>query len=323
MAASANEETANMSKSIDQVSDNSSPSSYQTSSAARAPATLSQAYSLFLASSTFSVRTRQSYAEDLHALLTTIRTQPVAALTHDQIRQFLGRQEHLAAATYNRRLAAVRSFCRWLGRQDWFDGDALLGLDGEDTFQRRAEKPHQPLVLDPSMVESILHRINDPRDRALFWLIYDAGLSSQEALSIDLGDINWSEREICIRTRWGKSREIFFSRHVATLLDRYWSLRDRPTSGPLFITHRKARASRASALTPDGYARLSYRQAEIRWKCYAPGWTLHQLRHTAISARAAKAYTDVDLKRFSGHRSARSLERYRAEIRATAKCRAN
>nr|MDQ2904226.1 site-specific integrase [Chloroflexota bacterium] len=94
------------------------------------------------------------------------------------------------------------------------------------------------------------------------------------------------------------------------------------TSGPLFVTHRKARLPRRADLTADGYARLSYRQADTLWKQYTPSWDLHQLRHTAISMRAAHDYTEVDLKRFSGHTSLRSLERYIADNREAAKRKA-
>src|SRR5437868_7681611 len=58
------------------------------------------------------------------------------------------------------------------------------------------------------------------------------------------------------------------------------------------------------------------------WKGYTSDWDLHQLRHTAISLRAAHDYTEVDLKRFSGHTSLRSLERYIADNREAAKRKA-
>jgi site-specific recombinase XerD len=35
-----------------------------------------------------------------------------------------------------------------------------------------------------------LRQITNPRDRALFWLIYDGGLRCQEALAIDIEDIS-------------------------------------------------------------------------------------------------------------------------------------
>ena len=49
---------------------------------------------------------------------------------------------------------------------------------------------------------------------------------------------------------------------------------------------------------------------------------LHQLRHTAVSARAAQGYNEIELKRFSGHRSLRSLEVYIAHNREAAKRKA-
>jgi integrase len=63
-------------------------------------------------------------------------------------------------------------------------------------------------------------------------------------------------------------------------------------------------------------------QADTLWKRYTPDWDLHQLRHTAISLRAAHDYTEVDFKRLSGHSSLRSLERSIADSREAAKRKA-
>jgi hypothetical protein len=63
-------------------------------------------------------------------------------------------------------------------------------------------------------------------------------------------------------------------------------------------------------------------QADTLWKKYTPGWDLHQLRHTAFSARAAHGYNEIELKRFSGHLSLRSLEVYIAHNREAAKSKA-
>jgi integrase len=160
------------------------------------------------------------------------------------------------------------------------------------------------------------------RDRALFWLIYDGGLRCQEALAINLEDIDWTERAIRIQGKGDRAREMFFSRRVSRYLDDYLKRRGEPTVGPLFITARRARSPRRADLTADGHARLSYRQADTLWKQYTPGWDLHQLRHTAISARAANGYSEVELKRFSGHQSLRSLEVYIAHNREAAKRKA-
>jgi len=280
------------------------------------PLTLAHAFEQFLETSSFAQRTRESYAEDLAPLFAEVGQQPITALTADVAQGFLARQESLAPATYNRRLAALRSFTRWLRDQGWAT-EALL-----DGVQRKPEGKRAARALDAQKVESVLRKIEDPRDRALFWLIYNGGLRCQEALAIDIEDISWSDRSIRLHGKGDHPREMFFSRSVGILLDKYLATRGYPTAGPLFVTHRKARLPRRADLTAEGYARLSYRQADTLWKGYTPDWDLHQLRHTAISIRAAHEYTEVDLKRFSGHTSLRSLERYIADNREAAKRKA-
>ena len=82
------------------------------------PLTLAHAFEQFLETSSFARRTRESYAEDLAPLIASAGQQPVTALTTDVLQAFLARQESLAPTTYNRRLAALRSFTRWLHNQD-------------------------------------------------------------------------------------------------------------------------------------------------------------------------------------------------------------
>jgi len=243
--------------------------------------TLASAFEQFLEASSFARRTRESYADDLAPLLAEVGQKPATALTDVDLQAFLTHQESLAPATYNRRLAALRSFTRWLREQGRLT-EALL-----DGVERKPEGKRAARALDAQQVESVLRKIEDPRDRALFWLIYDGGLRCQEALAIDIDDISWSERSLRIHGKGDRPREMFFSRAVGTLLDKYLATRGYPTSGPLFVTHRKARLPRRADLTADGYARLSYRQTDTLWKRYTPDWDLHQLRHTAISVRAA------------------------------------
>jgi site-specific recombinase XerD len=88
--------------------------------------TLEQAFEQFLEVSSFARRTRESYTEDLAPLFTEIGQKPITALTADVLQAFLARQESLAPTTYNRRLAALRSFTRWLRDQQGWETSALL-----------------------------------------------------------------------------------------------------------------------------------------------------------------------------------------------------
>src|SRR5207248_6341 len=161
----------------------------------------------------------------------------------------LARQESLAPATYNRRLAALRSFIRWLRTQGWQIEDLL------EKVERKPEGKQTPRALDAQRVESVLRQIGDPRDRALFWLIYDGGLRCQEALAIDIEDISWPDRSILLHGKGDRPREMFFSRAVGTLLDKYLATRRYLTAGPLDVPHRNARQPRRADQDADGYAR--------------------------------------------------------------------
>jgi site-specific recombinase XerC len=184
---------------------------------------LSAAIERFLARSRFAVRTRESYAQDLAPLIARVGQQSMSALTPQVAAAFVSAQQHLAASTFNRRCAALKSFVRWCQLQGWLADDPLHGLE------RRPQPRHSPRALDLDQVETALRGIRDARDRALFWLIYEGGLRCNEALAINLEDIDWSERAIRIQGKGDHSCEMFFSRRVSRYLDDYLKQRGQPT----------------------------------------------------------------------------------------------
>lgn len=144
--------------------------------------------------------------------------------------------------------------------------------------------------MDSQKVEPVFCKVEDPRDHALFWLIYDGGHRCQEALVIEIDDIPRSKRSISIHSKDERPREKNISRVVGTLPTREYA-----TSGPLFVTHRKTRLPRRADLENEGYAALSYWQANTLWKGYTPDWGLHQLHHTANNLHTTQDYTEADL----------------------------
>src|SRR5258707_7742086 len=97
----------------------------------------------FLARSRFAARTRESYAQDVAPLAAQHGDQPVTGLTRQITTVFLAAQAHLAASTFNRRYAALRSFVRWCQQQGWLDDNPLDGLE------RRPQQRSGPRALDP------------------------------------------------------------------------------------------------------------------------------------------------------------------------------
>ena len=67
----------------------------------------------------------------------------------------------------------------------------------------------------------------------------------------------------------------------------------------------------AADLDPtSGQARLSYRRAAELFDEYTGGWTLHQLRHSALTHAAEAGANTSTLLAYSGHTSVTSLARY-------------
>lgn len=65
------------------------------------------------------------------------------------------------------------------------------------------------------------------------------------------------------------------------------------TTGPLFVTERKARVQLPAAdLDEHGRARLSYQQAKALFTKVSGGATLHQFRHSALSLSMVSANPD-------------------------------
>jgi integrase len=119
---------------------------------------------------------------------------------------------------------------------------------------------------------------------------------------------------------------IFWQTGTARLLPR---LLDDRARGPVFLTDRRARVALAAAdLDPaTGGARLSYRRAEELFTeltkplahpnitdpaqlVGAPGWTLHDLRHSALTHAAENGANTGVLLAYSGHAAVASLARY-------------
>jgi integrase/recombinase XerC len=86
--------------------------------------------------------------------------------------------------------------------------DPLEGL------RRRPIRPLPSRALNAENVEAMLRTIQDTRDRALFCLIYEGGLRVNEALSLNIEDIDWTERSIRIHDKGERIREMFFSENT-------------------------------------------------------------------------------------------------------------
>jgi site-specific recombinase XerD len=114
-----------------------------------------------------------------------------------------GRPRKLAPATIGRKLAAVRAFLR----------HAL----GPERVPDASFAPHRPRRLPeaprPREIDGELEALGGStplglRNRALVELVYSAGLRSQEAVDLDLADVDFEQELVHVRGKGGKERVV-------------------------------------------------------------------------------------------------------------------
>jgi integrase len=212
-------------------------------------------------------------------------------------------------ATYNRAIDVFRSAWAYWTAQGWAPADPTAPL------RRRKVAGDRSRALTRADVGQLLTREDIPlRDKTLWRLAYESAARAGELLALNVEDLDLPNRRARIIRKGGAADVIVWQSGTARLLPRLIKGRK---SGPLFLTDRKARVALAAAdLDPaTGRARLSYRQAAGLFTdatARAPGgpWTLHQLRHSALTHAAEEGASTSTLLAYSGHTSVRSLARY-------------
>jgi integrase/recombinase XerC len=151
-----------------------------------------------------------------------------SALDRGAIRSFLGaiHAHGQSRATSARKLAAVRTFLRYLRREGLLDADpaALIA-----TPKREVRMPAH--LSEQEMIALLAApATGDPlgrRDRAILELFYASGLRLSELAGLDLEDVNVSAKMVRVLGKGGKQRLVPFNSSTASAVRAYLKDRDR------------------------------------------------------------------------------------------------
>jgi integrase len=223
---------------------------------------------------------------------------------------FTVRWGQAAPATWNRNLDAIRSAQRYWQDQQW-----MTATDLTSALRRRQRGADRSRALSRADVKRLLTREDiSIRERTLWRLLYETAARSAEVLRLDVEDLDLANRKAKVRRKGGAIDVIVWQTGTARLLPRL--LKGRKT-GPVFLTGRRSRVELppGDIDTASGKARLSYRRAAEIFEEATAGeqggpWTLHQLRHSALTHDAEKGASTPMLMAKSGHTSVASLARY-------------
>ena len=155
-------------------------------------------------------------------------------VTPDAIRVFLGELYRAgnSRASAARKLAAVRSFARYLRREGLLDTDpaAIVGSPKrEQKMPAHLSVDEMNRLLETPDTSSPLGR----RDQAILELFYASGIRLSELVGLDLDDINLPGRIVRVLGKGGKERQVPMNQTAAGAIRAYLPDRDGLVRGTL------------------------------------------------------------------------------------------
>ncbi len=219
--------------------------------------------------------TARAYASDLEQFLATTaaaqkRPRPeitAADFTPDAIRGYLGQlyRTGTSRASAGRKLAAVRTFGRYLRREGLIAGDPAQLVSSP----RREQKIPAHLSIDEMNTLLEMPDRTTPlgrRDQAMLELFYASGLRLSELVGLDLDDLNLSSRVVRVLGKGGKERQVPLNHTAAEAIRTYLADRDTLVRGALAAS------------------RVSDEEDPPRWRGAAAGGS----KASALARRAAR-----------------------------------
>jgi integrase len=215
---------------------------------------------------------------------------------------FRARYATAAPATWNRELATLRSRSPG-GAPPWL---ACGRPDRRAGPPAGADRSHRALTRG-ELERRFARRDLIARERTLWRLLFETAARANELLALDVEDLDLANRRAGAQQgrRGGMG---ILADGISPAPPRLLASR---TSGPVLLSGRKPTRA-VAGLDLDrtsGRTRLSYRRAAELFHART-GWTLHQLRHSALTHTAEDGTNLPMLLARSRHASMRSLERY-------------
>lgn len=218
-------------------------------------------------------------------------------------------EETLKKSTQNYHLIALRSFLKYLSRQDVrsFPAEQIelakqskrtvefLEIDELDRLLR------QPLALGDHLIAF--------RDKAILELLFSTGLRVSELAGLHIDSVNLKRDEFTVRGKGDKPRLVFLSATAKEAVQTYLSKRRDP-SPFMFVSHDRAKVGRASTapLTPRSIQRIveHYARAAGITKTITP----HTLRHTFATDLLINGADIRSVQSLLGHESITTTQVY-------------
>jgi integrase/recombinase XerD len=263
----------------------------------------------------FSANTLAAYRNDLNQFVDFLESEDGHTVPDQStIVSFMShlREREYAASTIARRMAAVKSFFRFLQEQGAISDDPTRSL--------RAPKvgKYVPKSISKEEIERLLQQPKagtamGMRDRGMLELLYATGVRVSELVSLDLGDVDFEASQVTCSGRGARKRVIPVSRATMSGVELYVHkgrpnlLRGHAPTDALFLNHHGVRMTRQGFwLIIKGYAERAGIESAI---------TPHTLRHSFATHRLRDGQDLKSVQELLGHASISTTQIYAEAVR--------
>jgi integrase/recombinase XerC len=277
----------------------------------------------YLRNRNVSPHTLTAYENDVATFLqfaAGLRQKPLAAMRAADvdafaIRAFLAElhKQRISATSSARKLSAIRTFVRFLRRQELVENDpaALVAAPKRpETIPAHLTVAEMNRLLEMPDSSTSLGR----RDRAILELFYASGLRLSELVGLDMEDVNLSGRMVRVMGKGRKQRLVPFNTTTADAIRTYLKDRAQPLGTPL--PRRSGKAAKAGLFLNYRGERLSTRSVDRLVRRYVAacgakfGISPHALRHSFATHLLANGADLRAIQELLGHARLSTTQRY-------------
>jgi len=194
-----------------------------------------------------SYNTKRAYKGDIEDFIEFVEKSPHDTVDHHAIRAYIVNiYKALKKSSLSRKVSSIKVFFRFMKKKGFIDENTALVIKNP-----KVEK-HLPKFYT---IDEMFHFLDylpkegwlNIRNRAIFELMYSAGMRAQEALSVNVDDLHLEGMWVKVRGKGGKERILPFGEKAKKVLEEYLNLikgtGKYSVTSPLFINIRSGRLS--------------------------------------------------------------------------------
>ena len=256
-----------------------------------------------------SAHTIKAYEHDLKEFYRHLGKRPLSAVSKDLVRSYLAEMntQGLSKRTVGRRMAALRTFFRYLVREGHVEKSPLTAVRSPKLDKKL------PVVMEETEVARLLESPEDDlpgcRDRAILETLYSTGMRVSELVGLKLDKIDFISGVCRVFGKGSKERLCPIGDRALRSIRRYLEMREKegfPKGGAAFLNH--SRNQKGSPLTARSVCRVLdvYIAKTSRREKVSP----HTLRHSFATHLLNRGADLKSVQELLGHENLSTTQIY-------------